>query len=549
MWNTGRLKTFLIIGILLSSGIAIAEDPPQGAVNLRIDFKNSKGFANYTYSDGLENDEAQVMENTNISNKFNLEPRFGTALVASNPGGLIPGRTGNFIKILNSTTTAVLGKIFIVLRYNDRIQALNMPPATFYQAYQDLVGQTDPIIIGNRMYVVQESSRSIIIVNDYNNQNITVEGSTKVPSGKYAQAHLNRFIVSGNTITANRVFYSLDQNPENFHPLDFFDLNLKSNDREITGIGEPFLGMLPIYTQSSTRVMIGNLFPSAGSGGNLTERIIADNIGAIHHRTIKNKQDGQYFFSMGVNGSAPGIYRFNGVSVQEMTRKIRNYFTTIVSLSTAVIPSAFVYENRYCLCTTSKNGVNIDRMVCLDEQNKPEIYTGIGITADYWDVFNSTAYGIHSGPGNEMFVKSLSRNTNTEYYELSNNNPLTLTWQSKDFDFGPQNRARVKNIDRAYIDFEKTAGNFKISAIYDFGKATTTWTVDMQTDYGNGSSTSAIKTVVRSSGTVVDRLMFPQPSPSSPNTNSFGFVNFLISSTGPVHINSIDIWATFKPLP
>jgi len=549
------LGAFFIVPIIYFK--CFAEDPPAGSQRLFVDFSKSRGFANYTHTEGLQETEAQLVENVELYDRRDLANRAGTRIMY-NEVDSYEAIQGDFIKIMYSTTSGVDDKALAIVKHETGIYAYLVNPR--YSAFERINpsfggtvflsvqngAKTEPIIVKNKMYIVNDSSVSIYVESSYNNSYCNVLFTTAVPSGKYPQVHLDRFIVAGDTKAVNRVYYSLDDNPTNFHPLDFFDLTLKSNDKGIMGIGEPFLGMLPIYTEKSVRVMVGNMFPTAGSGGNLTERIIADNIGCVHHRTIKNRKDGQYFLSRGLNETNPGIYKFNGVTVQEMTIPVRNYFKESVSYSSTVIPSAFIYDDKYCVSLATPSGRYISQMVCLDELNRPTIYNGTGIYSDYWDVYRSTPFGVHSGPGDVNMVKALDKNIVTDVPIIAGVvSTAVVKYQTKDFDFGENNRVRKKTISRAYFDFNKNPGNVNVIANFDFGKSSCSWNVDMRTDY----SSANIKTVSLSSDTIIDKLIFPYPSPSNPNLNKFNFVNFLITSTNAVHINSLDVYATVEPLP
>lgn len=548
------LASFLSI-LFIAIAAIVAEDPPQGAVNLRIDFGQSKGFANYANPEGLQDDEAQMSENIEYYKKRDLSVRKSVNdILNQNPvTGGFPRSTANWSKYFKSTTSAVpylytkVGENLLywnlltngVASYGNTFGPVNNP------------GQSDAIIQGETLYIVCETSSSKFVKNvpDAIGNMVSVNSSSAIPSGKYAQFHLDRFLVSGNTTTANRVFYSWHDQPLNFHPLDFFDIQSAKRDNIITGIGEPFLGMLPIYTRYSTRVMVGNSFPDGSIGGNLTERVISDSIGCFHHWTIKNRKDGQYFLSEGVNGLQPGIYKFNGVSLQEVTINYRQYFIDNVRITTAIVPSAFTYDDKYCLIHTSKSGVMNSRMVCLDERNVPTFYKFDRLYVDYFDVFESSAFALNNAVGSADFgIVSFGGAAQFDTI-LGQRRNIEFKYQTKDFDFGAQNRTRIKRVKNAYIDFQKGSGNFTISAIYDFGLATTTWVIDTQTDYGDGRSTAAIRTVARTSSTIINRIVFPEASPTNPRENNFNFINFLITSSASIHINSIDIYAVPQPLP
>lgn len=552
MWNNSGFKKLITLAFLLMPGILRAENPTPAEIPLILDFSQVKGFANYSHSEGIRDDEAQGSDNIEYYKTRDLSVRKSVNDITTQDPvtGAFPRSTANWLKYFKSTTSPT-AYLFTKVANNLLFwNTTNNGVASFGNIFGIPVGQSDALISGEVLYIVCETSGSkyVKILPDGNGNNVSVYFTTAIPSGKYAQFHLDRFIVAGDTIVPNRVYYSWHDNPLNFHPLDFFDIQSAKRDNIVTGVGEPFLGMLPVYTRYSTRVMVGNAFPDGGSGGNITERVISDSVGAFHHWTVKNRKDGQYFLSEGVSGLQPGIYRFNGVNVQEVTISFRQWFIDNVKIDSAVVPSAFVYDDKYCLIHTSKTGIMNSRMMCLDERNIPSFYNFNPLYVDYYDVFQSSAFGLSNAVGSSKFGIVGFGGATAFDTVLGVRQSINFKYQTKDFDFGQQNRGKKKSITRAYIDFQQGPGNFQVQAIYDFGQATTSWIVDMQTQYTGLSTTSAIRTVNYSSAVVINKLVFPLPTPATPRENKFNFVNFLITSTCPVHINSMDIYATAEQL-
>lgn len=141
---------------------------------------------------------------------------------------------------------------------------------------------------------------------------------TAIAGLKYIRVHRNRCFAVGATIAPSRVYYSALGNCASWTTAtDFFDLSPEDGDIG-TGIGTPLFDLLPFYKKFSTWALKGNT-PESWVLVNISK-----NTGALNHRSIDNFNNVQLFDSLGPNGGRAGVYSFNGIVVQEASRKLRN---------------------------------------------------------------------------------------------------------------------------------------------------------------------------------------------------------------------------------
>lgn len=141
---------------------------------------------------------------------------------------------------------------------------------------------------------------------------------TAVANLDYIRVHRNRCFSAGNSTNPSRLFYSnLGDCTTWTTSTDYVDIAPEDGD-VITGIGEPFFDMLPIYKKFSTWALKGNT-PSTFVLVNISK-----DTGAKNHRSIATYRNIQLFDSVGPNGGQPGIYGFNGIIVDEVSKKLRN---------------------------------------------------------------------------------------------------------------------------------------------------------------------------------------------------------------------------------
>lgn len=162
-----------------------------------------------------------------------------------------------------------------------------------------------------------------------NNQyNFYFDGTNDLPFSavsdlEFIRVHRSRCFASGNDANPDRLYWSSLGDCDTWTTsTDFIDVSPEDGDR-ITGIGEPIFDMLPIYKKFSTWALRGNT-PQTWQLINISK-----NTGAINHRSIKNFNNVQLFDSVGPNGGQFGIYGFNGIVINEFSKKLRNSIDTL----------------------------------------------------------------------------------------------------------------------------------------------------------------------------------------------------------------------------
>ena len=142
--------------------------------------------------------------------------------------------------------------------------------------------------------------------------------STLPANSDFIRVHRNRCFAAGNSTNPSRLFWSnLSDCATWTTASDWVDVQPEDGD-VITAIGPPIFDMLPIYKKFSTWAL-------KGTGPNSFVVVnISRNIGAKNHRSIANFKNVQLFDSVGPNGGQPGIYAFNGIVVEEASKKLRN---------------------------------------------------------------------------------------------------------------------------------------------------------------------------------------------------------------------------------
>lgn len=527
-----------LLALLFAASPLRAVEVPQGAIEVFINFSQSKGLFNYLNSVESPPDTAQDISNIDFKRNQNLSPRFhiGPTIISGGDKNSIAGFK-NSLSIFVSTTN----NAYIVGRVDDRPFAStsgfeqnpvgrDIGDPTFFALGQR---QSDEITINNAHYLINEAS-GIIKYNVEDNSANRFVGLFGTPQGKYASSFLGSLLISGSTIAirANRISYSTSTNVEQFPISNFLDI--QGGDTGITGLGAPLLGVMPIYTQSTTRMLTGTVFPESGTPGNVAVRTVSETVGCIHHRTIENRNNQQLFFSAGQYNTAPGIYAFNGVGVQELTKFIRPYFIDNINITTTPIPSAFVYKNEYCLEVATKTGLHVDTQICLDENNRIRISTGFPL--DDLSTYKGVAYMIETATISATGVLPAGK---VIKYDLSY---ATIPWayKTKDYDMGQQQQGNIrsnqKTANRAYIDFENKAGTITVIANFDFGLSSQTFVINTSTSYKSGT----IDTVLKTSDRIINKLTFNLGK-------KFNFVNFELKGDNDSSINSIDFYAVLEP--
>lgn len=526
--------------IFLFKPPARAEDIPPNAVRLMVDFSKPGGLVDYYTSDNIPDNAAQLIYNIDFRRNGNLSTRKGvsTYLAGNNQNSYAGPYTANYISFFVSTRSYA----YLVEQFHDNIEFKSAAPGAVvtYQTTDTGNDYIDGVNWNGTFYIIGHTnppggSRFIEFATDDIRQTNNLTG---MPQGHMLQPHLDRLLISGSTTFPLRVFYSDANLPESFNAANTLDITgVREYDR-VTGIGPTLLGSLPIYTKFSTRLLYGTVFPTAGSGGNTGVRVISENIGSVHHRTIKNMNNKQYFFSSGPSGTQPGIYVFNGITVKEATKAVRKLFEGI-NVTTAPLPNAFVYKDSYCLNVSTKNGLRNTQQICIDDNDAVRLSsftvetTGEALGIDGVAIYNGETRAIN---GNN--AASYKDSVLLYDYDSGSDSPGSPTqpivWRYKTKDFAPTNdfKIRPKVPNRMYISSQYIPTSFSVTANYDFGRASTTWIVNSTTIY----KTDKIQTVIKSSATMVNKLTFP-------GNIEFKNINFELTGSSYSSIDSIDFYA------
>lgn len=480
-------------------------DPPQGSLRLTIEFMKSKGLLDYYDSASIPDDTAQIVQNLEFIQ--NMKPRKGLKNETSDSIGAAGTHYGHYVEIFISTTN----KKYAI--YNRGGQIFNQDIATTDPGWITGLSPTSEIdgISWNGNFYITGGMVPGKLYETLTTSSLSVLNVPSIPQGKYFQSHLNRLLLANTTDSAMIIHYSQEDEPENFPATNTIELiSLNSGDK-ITGMGQDLFGNLPVYTNNTSRIIYGTEYPDSGVGGNIKTRIIATDIGCIHHRTIKTMNGKQYFYSVGPNGTIPGIYVNNGISVKEVTKGQREFFKTL-NISTTPIPNAYIYKDSYCLNVATKNGNVNNTFFCIDDNNRVRhgkwalgAKEPIGI--DMVAVYQNITRAINGNPfivgGFHSSMWSIDANVSKD-----DNNGYLIDWKYKTKDFDMGEKAKQKTAWGGILHYLYYPSTFAVSAIYDMGRSTKTWIVNSTTNYQNTSQ--GLYTLKISSHHVATKLVFPE---------------------------------------
>lgn len=551
MFNHISHKLFLIVLTLFAGviGLYCADPSPQSLV-LSIDFSKMKGQFDYWNSTEIPDEYGQYINNIDWSINGILTPRRGITIAfpgqnASNYNNY----AGREFKVLISSYNDVWAfqretRALLVHRLND------VNESNAWVSYLSEIGSEFSMVNDDfKLYVISEQSpMSVFYAGTPGGEGVFpyARVSTGTPGGRYATKFLENLVIAGATETANvnRIFFSSANQLETFPFINYLDIPIDTPNDRITCLGEPILGVLPIYSRLSAKVLTGSVFPDNDTQGNINVRSISGSIGCASNQSVKNLNNRQYFYSQGPAGKLPGIYAFNGISIQEMTKPIRNFFLTL-DQSTTSKAVGYVYKNKYCLSISTPGRFANTVQVCLDDSDRIEINRNLNVEG--FEVIYGTPV-ISVGPYNQRPAinglagfdqagKSVDQMQWSNFASLAFV-PVDWKFKTKDYDMGRQNRNRPKTADRAYVTFQKATGTLNIAACFDFGKSTVQWTIDMSTTYAYVSS--GIITVTPDSSFITNKLIFP-------SGKKFNYVNFEIWGSTYASVQSIDFFATPEP--
>lgn len=567
MWK----NTILLSMVLSLAPTLFAEDSPAGIQRFVVSFKDSVGLFDYFKSDDIPDKAAQVATNIDWSIDGALHSRRGIDNVyyfnALNDisnivgnGQAVQGARNDSFWVYRSTTD----RLYLIARFESFLQAITPPEGTYAQ---DLTatkpfktGQADALKTEGNFYIVSESSpiTKITEVDPTSPSNkLQVSFIQNSPSGKAIKPHLDRFLVIGSTLSGyeNTVLYSSPSNINSWPAFNTIEIFAKTGEY-ITCIGDPLFGNVPLYTNQTVRLITGSQYPDEESPGNISIRQIYDGIGCASQRSIKNLRNKQYFYSRGQGGNVPGIYEFNGVSIKEKTKPYRRWFANVVQNSTATLPTAFVYQDKYCLAVASNGVDRLGPIVCVDDTEKIYRIDGINVAmADedkgtLWFLNDARSY-INTGENINYKANIWDSNNFMDHLKIGNTsasrNP-TIDWRYKTKDFGFNERGLRRNMpERIYIQADKsTSSIINLVATYDFGRATDYWRIDLSTIYSQGNTlNSSILTVENGSGSVINKLL---PATGVVDKN-FTHVNFEVFGSSAVSIDYLDFYYTVKQMP
>lgn len=135
----------------------------------------------------------------------------------------------------------------------------------------------------------------------------------KMPTAEHLIVHANKMWAANVDIAAtkypNRIYWSLENSPENWDEDDYFELNGGGNG--ITGMAVVG-GQLVVFKPNAVYTILG--YDSA------TFQVVelTTRLGCLSHHAIAQSEDGVYFFSHN-----QGLFYYNGSAIQDMFSNLR----------------------------------------------------------------------------------------------------------------------------------------------------------------------------------------------------------------------------------
>lgn len=549
---------------------ALTAEPPQGSIPLRLQFSNSKGYMDHVPGDQIPDDGATVLEGADFSKNGNLTTRNGIFPIYgfNNPGD---SYVNNNLALYVSSHS---GERYLLARVQQKYMSVaykngNVPPGTEQTYNYTYLGENDVVTFNGSAYIVSDETVTRRLTEVKGSTSPTVNNAiqevliTSSVLGSCAETYTDRMLVSCGErgrkyVNSLRLHYSAPGNPNNI--VGYYDLDPVRENARITAIGPTLLGNKPIYTDKSTYLMSGTVLASLTGPGNATFRVIREDIGCIHHRTVKNRGNEQFFYSRGPGGTEPGIYAFNGVTIRNATKQARNWFRylaeTGVSTNTTAIPNSYVWKDSYCLNVATRGGVYNNWAVCIDEQNRVSIEQRPPVVSVQGSFRRNNFDGVvnvdgnalamagddNKNPTNSAYARTIFDLAASSWSNIEANSslsvPLGFRYRTKDFSFqnpGGDSIAREKSMAAAFISYENRSGTFTVNAVFDMGKSSITWFINSTTTYGQGASSSLLS-MSTSAEHMVTRLMV------SPNTK-FRTCAFEIRGSSYVSIQDLEAYA------
>lgn len=528
--------------LLMWAAFGVCADPPPQSNRLTIELHKSGGYMDYFGSDNIPDNYAQSVMNVDWTINGSLRKRKGVFpfdTLTSPPGGY---SSPSFIATFVSTTSniyliTVVGGGVWYTKIDTSGRKLASSVALSGVSWTRRV---DGINNQGYFYITGDDNSSGWRIGESSPGTLYVLQSSQIPLGHFVTNHIDRMLVAGSTTTPLRIFYSSGTAYDSFPASQYFDLTGTREYESITGLGETLLGLKPVYTNTTVRVISGTAYPSAalGTAGNIVVRVVADSIGCVDGATVKNLNNKQYFFSAGSNGTAPGIYVFNGVGVNEVSKAARRFFRDYTQVSSTHIPTAYVDQDKYCLSFASPTMSINSQVVCVEDgtnrisflKSRPRLGTtpSFYVGFDRLTTYGGNVYAVQAGEGASTNINQIWRIGYGEGDDFSDS-PANWNYKTKDFDMGEKGKEKIA--DRAYLSYAWAPTTFSFAANYDFGNSTKSWNINSTTSY----KTPDMETIKMTSSTVVTKVSF--------GSKRFTHINFELSGGSVTTVDQIDFYS------
>jgi len=548
--NLFRFK--LLFAFCVSVTVLFAENPPRDALRLIVNFKDSAGAFDYFKSDDIPENAAQSVNNVDMTINGGLRRRKryiddGRIQFA---GLTNTGKNASFTTFLSTTGRSYyFAHVDNVLRFEYILDRTQNPG----QVNNTFLGPISFIESDGSLYIASEST-FIARFNERNGN--AIDGPHYVlnsPKGSIIKSHIGHYLIARPTTTElnNTVYFSSYNMITTWPAVNFFEIFAKSGEY-ITCMGDAIFGNVPLYTNQTVRLITGSQYPDEETEGNVNIRLIYDGLGCASQPSVKSIRNKQYFYSFGQSDEVPGIYEFNGVSVKEKTKPIRNFFLNEVSNSTATLPAAYIDRDRYCLSVATKTAIRLSVSVCVDETDRIWINrpSSVLMQATYKDepFFLSYSPTISTMPTTAAekpySVSHFGGDEEAGDFVIGTvEQPINWSYQTKDFSMSSENNENSslpKKPERIYLktDSSTNSRTLEVTANYDFGKSSTVWYVDVSQYYTNGD----IITISSSTEHMLNRLKFP----TGRENIEFNYINFKVASSSPIDVDRLELYA--RPL-
>jgi hypothetical protein len=265
--------------------------------------------------------------------------------------------------------------------------------------------------------------------------------TTQTPAGKYIEAYQNRLWVANTSANPGRLFFSgLLLGATYTISTDYIDF-----PAPITGIGKPYDGGLPVYTDNQTWMVRGSA-PS-----NFYVQQISDVIGAAHNRTIQNfnllGHEYQIFLSKGVGQTENNLFALNGVSVQPVGNKVKNTLAGVnignVSARSQVWDTSADFDaGTY----TKTNSTRTSGQVRIDQwaTDLVDDFTDGNYTSNpAWTPSNAASISVTTAI---IFTPTISTNETVYTTDISSQTNGQWSWRMKYLENGPNDTIKFRFI-------------------------------------------------------------------------------------------------------